>query len=80
VEVITPDGFPDLFGVWDSRARFIELKALGDRVRPSQAAWLRHAWLDGLDAVILKCHRDRIAWYRDIGCMLECDPPDYWMP
>lgn len=78
VEVVTPDGFPDVVGVRRGKVHFIEIKANGDTMRPSQIIFLGDCIADGASVFILAARGARLAWFQDVECAREITPPDFY--
>jgi len=76
--VVAPDGFPDLYGFVSGTVQFIEIKANGDRMRPSQVIWISDAIAAGIGVHILAARGARLAWFRDVSCAVEVPPPAFY--
>jgi hypothetical protein len=69
VETVYPAGFPDVYGIYNNVAQFIELKVGPPRptlLRPTQRVWLRDWWAAGGIAHIMVGDRMGVQFYKDL--------------
>lgn len=80
VEVQYPEGFPDVYGVFEGIGQFLELKVGPPRpglLRPSQVCWLIDWWTAGGEAYVMVGDEHRVQFFRDVKLAVPIVPA-FW--